>query len=88
MHYIAEKCGAVRADKSVEHLTTLGLLSQNFELNTRAIASAISNAFQTNREPDVRNFELKDQALSTATGISLYLALYPPTVDHADAPAA
>ena len=81
---LAKEYGAKSADRPIEHLIALGLLSQSFDLNSREIGGAINMAVLTNRAPDVSNFELKDEAQSTVTGISLYLALYPLASDEAE----
>jgi len=82
IHTTATNVVGDRAQKSVEHLVTVGLLTERFGLNTREISGAISLAFRTNREPDVRNLQLKEEAQSTAIGTSLYLALYPSTIEQ------
>jgi hypothetical protein len=76
--------GAIVSDpqKTIEHLTTIGLMSEGIDLDIKAIGAAISSAFQNNRPPDIRNIQLKHRAEATQIGISLYVALYPEVIEQ------
>lgn len=77
VHRIAKDLVGDDAKKTVEHLINLGVISYAYEVDKKKIANTLRFSLTDARHLDLSKVEIRDYAVSTALGVSLYMALYP-----------